>query len=199
MNRMNLHTKHTAAQHRTENTRIHNLYTSDPAIHYQLNSCLIMIYVSCRPKLFRKRLSQRLLQSSDLFTSARNLTIITDQVGRAQVWMTVGKHSCPSTKVIKASNSKLGEEVTYTRGSNPCKVAQRIILCTDKNGLVTLRRQLGNVEGLISIKTQALKFEPFLPIKMTCSQRRICPDSYQKNSICLSAPVTDSLAFATRH
>jgi large repetitive protein len=163
-------------------------------------------------------------------TAARNLSITTDQFGRAQVWHTVGKQTGPGANVVKASNPALGEEVTFTastqrgavakinadlgtnqiaetnaqplellslvvrdasdnvlpnvqvvftieegdasfpdttgvqasanpNGQDTSKPAQRIILSTDKNGLVALRPQIGNTAGLVRIKAQALKLE----------------------------------------
>ncbi|MBC7719632.1 MAG: hypothetical protein H7Z77_07560, partial [Chitinophagaceae bacterium] len=40
---------------------------------------------------------------------------------------------------------------------NPSKPAQRITLYTDKNGLVALRPQVGNTEGLILVKAFAVQ------------------------------------------
>ena len=48
---------------------------------------------------------------------------------------------------------------TFASGPLPDKAAQRIVLNTDKNGLVALRPLIGNLEGTVRIKAQALKAE----------------------------------------
>ena len=48
---------------------------------------------------------------------------------------------------------------TYPNGPQPNKAGQRIVLNTDKNGLIALRPYIGNTEGIVRIKAQALKLE----------------------------------------
>jgi hypothetical protein len=62
-----------------------------------------------------------------------------------------GDASFPDTTGVQATANP--------NGTNPTKAAQRIILATDKNGLVALRPLIGSVEGTIRIKAQVLKFE----------------------------------------
>jgi hypothetical protein len=51
------------------------------------------------------------------------------------------------------------QATAYASGPLPDKAAQRIVLNTDKNGLVALRPLIGNLEGTVRIKAQALKAE----------------------------------------
>jgi hypothetical protein len=62
-----------------------------------------------------------------------------------------GDASFPDTTGVQATANP--------NGTNPTKAAQRIILATDKNGLVALRPLIGSVEGTIRIKAQALKLD----------------------------------------
>jgi hypothetical protein len=57
-------------------------------------------------------------------TVARNLTVTTDQFGRAQVWMTVGKQSGPGANAIKASHPRLSEEVIFSANTQRGQVAR---------------------------------------------------------------------------
>lgn len=45
---------------------------------------------------------------------ARNLTARTDDAGRAQVWLTLGKQSGEAGNTVRASNPAIGEEVVFT-------------------------------------------------------------------------------------
>ena len=51
------------------------------------------------------------------------------------------------------------QATAYASGPLPDKAAQRIVLNTDKNGLIALRPLIGNLEGTVRIKAQALKTE----------------------------------------
>ena len=51
------------------------------------------------------------------------------------------------------------QATAYASGPLPNKAAQRIVLNTDKNGLIALRPLIGNLEGTVRIKAQALKTE----------------------------------------
>jgi hypothetical protein len=44
----------------------------------------------------------------------RNLTVRTDEAGRAQVWLTLGKQSGEAGNTVRASNPAIGEEVVFT-------------------------------------------------------------------------------------
>ena len=112
MNRMNSSVKHATTQRRSVHTCVQSLHTSSSPIHYQLNSCLSSIYGDYRPKTPPNKPSNSLLYRSNGLTLARNLTITTDQFGRAQVWHTVGKQTGPGANVVKASHPALGEDVT---------------------------------------------------------------------------------------
>ncbi|OGB18894.1 MAG: hypothetical protein A2W72_11875 [Burkholderiales bacterium RIFCSPLOWO2_12_67_14] len=51
---------------------------------------------------------------ADGLSLARNLTVATDDFGRAQVWFTVGKQSGPGANEVRASHPALGEAVTFS-------------------------------------------------------------------------------------
>jgi large repetitive protein len=51
------------------------------------------------------------------------------------------------------------QATVHASGPLPNKAAQRIVLNTDKNGLIALRPLIGNLEGTVRIKAQALKAE----------------------------------------
>jgi len=45
---------------------------------------------------------------------ARNLVVTTDEAGRAQVWLTLGKQSGDAGNMVRASNAAVGEDVVFT-------------------------------------------------------------------------------------
>lgn len=45
---------------------------------------------------------------------ARNLSVVTDEAGRAQVWLTLGKQSGEAGNMVRASNPSVGEDVVFT-------------------------------------------------------------------------------------
>jgi len=151
--------------------------------------------------------------------AARNLIVTTDANGRASVWFTTGKQAGAGANVVRASNPKLTEGVTFvattqrgavakvnadmginqfaetssqplelmsvvirdvednhlpnvpvvfsveegdayfvdTTGAQAQNNGKRIVLSTDKNGLVAVRPYMGTTPGLVRISAQALK------------------------------------------
>jgi hypothetical protein len=69
-----------------------------------------------KPESFKNVLSRQSFSCSKRLASltpARNLSITTDQYGRAQVWLTVGKQSGPLANVVQASHAALGEDFAF--------------------------------------------------------------------------------------
>ena len=105
-------TKQSTTQGRRLSTSVHKLHTLRSTQYYQLDSCLSSIHGCYLPKTLLNKPSNSFLYRSSRLTPARDLTVTTDQFGRAQVWHTVGKQTGPSTNVVKASHPALGEDVT---------------------------------------------------------------------------------------